>query len=175
MPADLDMDKIRESICLLLSEEESKNESVNTVINQDDYRFCWESMTQEDYVYYSAKLTNEILFSGDMIGMVRVGDICIDLSIYSPFQEGPIRCEDEAYLCLEFFVGGVDTGYAYSGSGYPYDHVEEASYKAEDAMIDLDYTDFQKKLEAVIKQQLNSVPYDKANLTEKALGDIQYW
>lgn len=139
------------------------------------FQFCWIGMTEEDYTDYTAKMENEMMFSGDIIGFVRVGDICVDLSVYSSFQDGPIKTDDDACLCLEFFVGGIDTGYAYTGSGYPYDHAEAASYMTETEMISYDYEEFQEQIKEIITHQLKTAVYDKADLIKKASEEVNVW
>ncbi|MCC2255682.1 hypothetical protein LKD70_14905 [Ruminococcus sp. CLA-AA-H200] len=130
--------------------------------------FYWASMTETDYTDYEAKMENGIVYSGDYVGSVRIGNLAIDLHVYSPQQDGPITEDDEAYLTMEIYVGGVDTGYAYSKSGYPYDCVDDASYRFESALIGLTYQEFQTIIESVIIKRIQNIPYGKADLVKKA-------
>lgn len=120
-------------------------------------------------------MENSLLCSGDYIGCVRVGDLSIDLSVYSEQQDGPITEDDEAHLCLQLYVGGVDTDYAYGRNGYPYDCVDDAGYQFSDDMTSDTYTDFQTKIENKIVDLLRDSKYDKADFAEKATEKLHVW
>ena len=137
--------------------------------------FDWRAFTGVDYTDYESKIENNLLYSGDYIGCVRVGNLLTDLSVYSKQQNGPITKNDEAHLCLQLYVGGVDTGYAYGRNGYPYDCVDDAGHQFSDEMISDTYTDFQAKIENKIVDLLKGSNYDKADLVEKATESLRVW
>lgn len=137
--------------------------------------FDWRAFTNVDYTDYKSKMENSLLYSGDYIGCVRIGDLSIDLSVYSEQQDGPITEDDEARLCLQLYVGGVDTGYAYGRNNYPYDCVDDAAYQFSDEMISDAYTDFQTKIENKIIDLLRDSKYDKTDLVEKATEKLHVW
>ena len=137
--------------------------------------FDWRAFEVSDYAHYNAQLTNNLIFSGDFIGMVRVGDLACDLTVYSEQQDGPITENDAANLCLSLYVGGVDTGYAYGRNGYPYDEVESAGFRFDNDMAGLEYTDFKATIEAKIKELIQNASYNKADLIEKACEKLHVW
>lgn len=138
-------------------------------------RFDWRAFEVSDYAHYNAQLKNNLIFSGDFIGMVRVGDLACDLTVYSEQQDGPITDNDAANLCLSLYVGGVDTGYAYGRNSYPYDEIESAVFRFDNDMAGMEYTDFKKVVEFKIKDLIQHTPYDKADLVEKACGKLHVW
>ena len=137
--------------------------------------FDWRAFEEGDYADYCRKMEHGLMYSGDIIGCIRLGDLCIDLSVYSLQQDGPIGAEDEAQLVLDFFVGGVDTGYAYGRNGYPYDNVEEAGYRFEDDKAGLKYDDFQKSIEDMIMLRIQQTEYSNADLIKKAADQLHIW
>lgn len=152
----------------------------NKAINESTVRLCpvifdWRAFTDMDYNDYKSKMENSLLCSGDYIGCVRVGDLSIDLSVYSEQQDGPITEDDEAHLCLQLYVGGVDTDYAYGRNGYPYDCIDDAGYQFSDDMTSDTYTDFQTKIENKIVDLLRDSKYDKADFAEKVTEKLHVW
>ncbi len=137
--------------------------------------FDWRAFTDMDYADYKSKMENSLLYSGDYIGCVRIGNLLIDLSVYSKQQDGPIIEIDDAHLCLQLYVGGVDTGYAYGRNSYPYDCVDDAAYKFNDAMTSEGYFEYQKKIENKIIDIMRNSKYSKADLVEKATEKLHVW
>lgn len=76
------------------------------------FRFHW----SEDFQKTGMRNMRDALANGtqygDCIGQARCGDICFDLVIrdYRDCVEG----EDEVYLGMDLYVGGIDSGYGYS-------------------------------------------------------------
>lgn len=137
--------------------------------------FDWRAFTDMDYADYKSKMENSLLYSGDYIGCVRIGDLLIDLSVYSKQQDGPIIEIDDAHLCLQLYVGGVDTGYAYGRNSYPYDCVDDAAYKFSDEMTSEGYFEFQRKIENKVIDIIRNSKYSKADLVEKATEKLHVW
>lgn len=137
--------------------------------------FDWRAFESADYTEYEAKMENSLLYSGDYIGCVRIGDLLIDLSVYSRQQDGPITEDDEVNLCLDMYVGGIDTGYAYGRNGYPYDRVDDGSYRFEDEMIAYDYPTFQTLVENKIVEMIRNSSYITSDLISKMLGEPHVW
>lgn len=155
--------------------ESTKEKDPETQDRLKALRFDWRAFEVIDYAHYNAQLKNNLIFSGDFIGMVRVGDLACDLTVYSEQQDGPITDNDAANLCLSLYVGGVDTGYAYGRNSYPYDEIESAVFRFDNDMAGMEYTDFKKVVEFKIKDLIQHTPYDKADLVEKACGKLHVW
>lgn len=144
-------------------------------INQRPVVFDWREFEFVDYTDYEAKMENNMLYSGDYLGCVRIGNLSIDLSVYSQQQDGPITENDEANLCLNMYVGGVDTGYAYGRNDYPYDLVDDGSYRFEDDMIAYGYPAFQTLVENQIVEMIQDSSYRKVDLVGKMFGKPHVW
>ena len=155
--------------------ESAKEKDPETQDRLSALRFDWRAFAVSDYAHYNAQLKNSLIFSGDFIGMVRVGDLACDLTVYSEQQDGPITENETANLCLSLYVGGVDTGYAYGRNSYPYDEVESAVFRFDSDMVGMEYTDFKAAIESKIKDLIQNTPYDKADLVEKACGKLHVW
>lgn len=137
--------------------------------------FDWRAFEASDYAQYCTQLQDGMIFSGDYIGVVRFGNMACDMTIYSPQQDRPIREDGEAHLTLSFYVGGVDTGYAYGRNGYPYDYVESMDFRFDNDMSHLAYEKFQDTIEYKIVDLIPAVKYDKADLASKACGKLHVW
>lgn len=134
-------------------------------------KFDWTNFTEIDFVDYCAKAENVILASDDYVGCVRVGNLCFDLLMR--FNE-----DEKWQLSYDLYVGGVDTGYGYSGRNskipnYPYDYAEGGDF--EDTMISMTYEEFQKYAETEFEKYITTWPYEAASLVEKANEPLNIW
>ena len=169
----LNDDIYKELHILTISEYDQKDQKGRLV--QRPVIFDWRAFESADYTEYETKMDKCMLASGDYLGCVRIGDLSMDLSVYSRQQDGMITNNDEAKLCLDMYVGGVDTGYAYGRNGYPYDRVDDGSYRFEDTMIAYDYPTFQTLVENKIVEIIRNSSYSEADLVSKMFGEPHVW
>ena len=128
-------------------------------------KFDWTNFTEVDFTNYCAKAENDLLIEGDYIGCVRVGNLCFDLMVRLN--------DDKLYLSYDLYVGGVDSGYGYTASDYPYDYAEGGNF--EDTMISMSYEEFQKYAEEKFELFITIWPYEAASLVEKANEPLNVW
>lgn len=129
-------------------------------------KFDWTNFTNIDFTNYCAKVENNMITSEDYIGCVRVGNLCFDLLIDWD-QHGKM------FLVYDLYVGGVDTGYGYTVSDYPYDYAEGGNF--EDTIISMTYEEFQKYAEEKFELFITIWPYEKASLVKKANEPLNIW
>ena len=142
------------------------------------FEIDWRDFTENDYETYKRKLRQVELYSGDYLGSIRVGDILIDLSVYSDQQSTEIALDDDARLRLKFYVGGVDTGYGYGQFGYPYNCIQSAEYDFDDAMDGYyDYEEFRMDVHFKVIEIISKAAdaYHAADLIEKAEEKLHVW
>lgn len=129
-------------------------------------KFDWTNFTKNDFTDYCAKAENNMFVADDYTGCVRVGALCFDLVVR--FDEN-----DKWWLSYDLYVGGVNTGYAYTASGYPYDYAEGGDF--EDTMISMTYEEFQNYAKAAFEKFITTWPYKEASLIEKANEPLNIW
>lgn len=152
------------------------------------YLFDWTSFPQEVYVQFSNALRQAVENDNpqlvlermdDLIGVVRVGEICIEFV----FRDG---CSlDDSFLDALCYVGGVDTGYGYKKNGYPYDLLFAPFYGNEGLPVSIteiadgmSYREFKKAVE-----RYHSALFDgegdrsgwEYSLVEKASANLHLW
>ena len=104
--------------------------------------------------------------TGDYIGCVRVGNLCFDLVVSYDIY-------GKQFLAYDLYVGGVDTGYGYSDSNYPYDYAEGGNF--EDTLISMTYENFQKYAEEKFELFIKIWPDEGPSLIEKANEPLNIW
>ena len=129
-------------------------------------KFDWTNFTRVDFTDYCAKVENDMLAADEYVGCVRVGNLCFDLLVR--FDE-----DNKWWLSYDLYVGGVDTGYGYAESNYPYDYADGGNF--EDTMISMTYEEFQKYAEEKFELFITMWPYEAASLVEKANEPLNIW
>jgi hypothetical protein len=129
-------------------------------------KFDWTNFTEVDFTDYCAKAENNMLSVDEYVGCVRVGNLCFDLMVRT-------NENDESYLSYDLYVGGVDSGYGYTASDYPYDYAEGGNF--EDTMISMTYEEFQTYAEEKFELFIIIWPYEAASLIEKANEPLNIW
>lgn len=103
--------------------------------------FCWDKFTKEQYEQVLKKFDS--LDTGDCVGYVHVGDICIDLvtgSVDGNEEEGLVVNA----LSADYYVLHEDTGYGYTKEGdIPYDYADGHVLK----LTGLSYEEFKAEAE----------------------------
>lgn len=128
-------------------------------------KFDWTNFTEIDFTDYCSKAENGLMYEDEYVGCVRVGNLCFDLMIRD--NDGKL------YLSYDLYVGGVDSGYGYTTSDYPYDYAEGGNF--EDTMISMSYEEFQKYAEEKFELFIKIWPYEAASLIEKANEPLNIW
>lgn len=131
--------------------------------------FDWRALEEDVYAEYAPKIENGIIFSGDYLGTIRVGDLKCELQIYTRSDE--TSEESGTWIGLDLYVGGVNTGYAYGRNHYPYDSVASADYK----LGKMEYTDFQKAIEQKVIEIVQNAHYVKTDLVKKICEKLHVW
>ncbi len=129
-------------------------------------KFDWTNFTEIDFADYCAKAENNMIGDDEYVGAVRVGNLCFDLMVRA-------NENDELYLSYDLYVGGVDSGYGYTVSDYPYDYAEGGDF--ENTMISMTYEEFQKYAEGKFEEFIMTWPYEAASLIEKANEPLNIW
>ena len=129
-------------------------------------KFDWTNFTKIDFTDYCAKVENSMIGYDDYVGCVRVGNLCFDLIVF--YDEN-----GKQFLAYDLYVGGVDSGYGYTASDYPYDYAEGGNF--EDTMISMTYEEFQKYAEEKFELFITMWPYEAASLIEKANEPLNIW
>lgn len=128
-------------------------------------KFDWTNFTEIDFTDYCAKAENDLMHEDEYVGCVRVGNLCFDLMVRD--NDGKL------YLSYDLYVGGVDSGYGYTASDYPYDYAEGGNF--EDTMISMSYEEFQKYAEEKFELFIKIWPYEAASLVGKANEPLNIW
>lgn len=116
---------------------------------------------------------------GDYIGNVRRGSLCFDIVDYGN------------RLWFDLYVGGVDTGYAYTNQlkdyqRYPYDFCRECSFYMDDDVRNVSLEDFKYRMEKRLSAHLLEVKgyfpdlmdYERGeyvDLIQKAKEELLLW
>lgn len=129
-------------------------------------KFDWTNFTKVNFEDYCTMARNSVNTAHDYIGCVRVGNLCFDILI--AYDE-----KGKMWLAYDLYVGGVDTGYGYTASDYPYDYAEGGNF--EDVIISMTYEEFQKYAENQLENYIKTWPYEKASLIEKANEPLNIW
>lgn len=104
----------------------------------------------------------------DYVGAVRVGDLCFDLTLIDLENDEPF------YLQYDLYVGGIDSGYGYSGSAYPYDYFDGGCFGKN--ALELSYADFKIMAEKVLTDYINKNDNSETyNLIQKANEPLNIW
>lgn len=132
-------------------------------------KFNWDNFTAEDFINYCALVENNEMEGDNCIGNVIVGNLCFDLVTRD-------KENNELGLDYDLYVGGIDTGYAYSEKNhYPYDYQGGSGFA--DSCISMAYNDFkvyvEKELETYIENE--DKYYKDCSLIEKAYEDSLIW
>lgn len=138
---------------LPIPEEEARQHS-------DKYKFVWSGFSEEKFSLLKEALFHQQFVSSEAMdlwneyyfGSVYIGALCVDI------QCGDVQNSqyDKVHLEVDprIYLGGVDDGYAYGKTGYPYASWSE--YGPEELTIPLDknmsYSDFQKQFRADMTQ-----------------------
>lgn len=111
----------------------------------------------------------------ELVGKVYVGKLCFDIMIectYSDIYTARGRGLT-ARLYAQLYAGGIDTGYGYTSTLYPYDYVDEADIDMSEV-----YTKkkFKKRLTGCIEELIgrNRV-YLNTDLKELAKEEVEEW
>ncbi len=146
--------------------------------------FDWEGFKEEDFQKYHEDLKNGYLTQSSYIGECRLGELSFDLMMHE------IEHNNKPVLVLGFdvYVGGVDSGYGYSGADamkkygykskydvpqdelYPYDHVGCGNF--EDNAYFMEYTELKKTAEKKFCEFLDA---SNKEIKEKAAMPLHRW
>ena len=119
-------------------------------------KFNWDGFTEFSFDRY---IKNSYLYD-DYIGVVHVGDICIELMIH-----------DDDILSFEFYVAHEDTGYGYKNDVLPYDYANGFDI---DMPCDLSYEEFKDKAEKLFMEYIESYN-GNYSLVEHANRPLEIW
>lgn len=111
----------------------------------------------------------------ELVGKVYVGKLCFDIMIESTYSDiYTARGRGlTARLYVQLYAGGIDTGYGYTSTLYPYDYVDEA-----DIDISEVYTKkkFKKRLIGCIEGLIGcGKVYLNTDLKELAEEELREW
>lgn len=120
-------------------------------------------------------LAEDFYTGGLVVGKVYVGKLCFDIMIESTYSDiYTARGRGlTARLYVQLYAGGIDTGYGYTSTLYPYDYVDEA-----DIDISEVYTKkkFKKRLIGCIEGLIGcGKVYLNTDLKELAEEELREW
>ena len=136
--------------------------------------FDWRGFEQQDFASCAAKIKSGNIHSGEYLGCVRFGNIKCDLTAADISTFANLK-DDGVHLCIQLYVGGVNSGYAYGRNKYPYDRVDDTEFVFENEIPTFRYTEFQNMVEEKIVDLLKNSKYNKADPVEKATESLRVW
>lgn len=126
------------------------------------YQFDWRDFDEKTYNDCVKSAHAKDISTIDYVGAVHVGDLCFDLSLIDRTDTEPL------YIQYDLYVGGVDSGYGYSESGYPYDYFDGGCFYND--VIDMPYADFQSMAEKELTEFI-----DAEGFRAKANEHLHIW
>ena len=130
-------------------------------------KIIWNEFKKERYTNNETELAKLV---DDYIGLIRIGEICVDVLIRD-YGDGDVP---EYAYSYDFYVANEDTGYGYKTemNNLPYDYADGTDLKD----LTLSYDEFVKKSEELIIRFIEK--NDKVNgysLVEKANKPLLIW
>lgn len=135
-------------------------------------KFDWVDFTETDYNKYIEKCVAKIFDSHDYLGVVRIGDICIELIDSDWFGANDEYDELEHILMFNFYVAHEDTGYGYKDDGMPYDYAD--GFDMTEMPYNLSYEEFKAKAEKLFMEYIEAYNGDYS-LVEHANKPLEAW
>jgi hypothetical protein len=120
-------------------------------------------------------LAEDFYTGGLVVGKVYIGKLCFDIMIESTYSDiYTARGRGlTARLYVQLYAGGIDTGYGYTSTLYPYDYVDEADIDMSEV-----YTKkkFKKRLIGCIEGLIGcGKVYLNTDLKELAEEEVEEW
>lgn len=120
-------------------------------------------------------LAEDFYTGGLVVGKVYIGKLCFDIMIESTYSDiYTARGRGlTARLYVQLYAGGIDTGYGYTSTLYPYDYVDEADIDMSEV-----YTKkkFKKRLIGCIEGLIGcGKVYPNVDLKELAEEEVEEW
>ena len=138
------------------------------------YKFNWDGFTATDFANYCAEMENEMLYAGDHLGCVRIGELYFALFLRGFDSPDP----NALVLSFDLYVGGADSDHPYAYSviepDFPYAYVEGLDF--EDTCISMAYDDFVAMAEDAFTQYINHSYFTNVyDLPAKAVAPLHLW
>lgn len=131
------------------------------------WNFNWDGFSEEIFNKYKKDTREGSIIADDCLGLVRIGNLCFDI-ITRNYEN-----EESVVLDADLYVGGVDSGYGYSSSGYPYDFA--GGFTISDEIKTMSYLEFKAYLEIELKNFIYFFKHSGADLIELAHKELNIW
>lgn len=140
-----------------------------------NFKFNWNNLTEDKY-NNAIKTHAENPYEVDLIGMVYVGDICIELVNDVYYDNG---YETKSVWLYNLYVAHEDTGYSYKNEygygeiGMPYDYADGGTMPVP---YGLSYDKFKSKAEKLFTKYIMGCDnYFSYSLVEHANRPLEIW